>query len=418
MVFRQNVQANDSKCIIALSSKYEDINAYLIADKIVCVKLAPVDGVELIIMKHVSRSASMISSVVLATALLTACGGPSTNHPASQGQNDTASVSSQNAATANNAGVATASQANSRTNTLPTQWPKVGAWPTVVVRKLGHLPQALLGNALAIGPTGVPVSVGGYTGVASLTNVYQLQSTVKNIATLSVRTHDAAVGFLGNHLMVFGGGQATSYDTIVEIDGGKAAVVGHLARPLSDATSVPLTVDGHQGLALVGGYDGSVYRTTAAFIYLSSEGQRVWSTLFTLPVQARYMAVASAGSALYMAGGQEPNGVSNGVYVWSPGKSVRRMATLPHGLEKAALFVAGPYLLVVGGEGASGVPTNLVVGVDTRNGAVKTLGVLPTPLADMGYVGSTTRGILAGGVTSSSDRSVTNQIFRLTWQSK
>lgn len=352
--------------------------------------------------------------VVLVTVLLSACDGPSIQGAASSAQNRTRSLNNVAAATTNT--TAGQTQARSSTNSAASRWPKVGSWPKVTVRETGRLPQALFGNALAIGPNGDPVSVGGYTGVASLTSVYQIGTVVKDVATLPARTHDAAVGLLGNDLLMLGGGQANSYNTIVGISHGQARVVGHLSRPLSDATSVPLTVNGQSGLALVGGYDGAVYRTTVAFVQLSKTRQRVWSTLFTMPIQARYVGVASSGSTLYMAGGKKPLGLSDAVYAWSPNKTVRRVATLPHSLEKAALFVAGPYLFVVGGEGANGVPTNQVIGVDTRNGSVKMLAQLPVALADMGYVGTSTGGILAGGVTTSSDRSATRSIYTLTYQ--
>lgn len=298
-------------------------------------------------------------------------------------------------------------------------WPAVGQWPTVTVHASGKLPLAMLGNALSVAEDGTVASVGGYTGVVSLTGIYTVASPSVKMATLPQRTHDAAAAYLGNSLLVIGGGQATSYNTLVEVKGGQATVAGHLSQPLSDAVAVPLTVDGTKGVALVGGYNGSVYRTSVSFVKLTPSGTRVWSNLFKLADEVRYASVASSGDTLYIAGGRMTSGLSNGVYMWSSGtKELKKVATLSHGVEKAAMYVAGPYLIMVGGEGANGVPTRDIVGIDTRSGQSKVLGQLPTPLADMGYAQVGNHGILAGGVTTARDTDVTAAISTVTWSTK
>jgi hypothetical protein len=296
----------------------------------------------------------------------------------------------------------------------------------VHVKTVGQLPQGILGNALAMRPNGTPISVGGYTGQVSITNIYSLLPSVSNVANLPVRTHDAAAGFVGNTLYVYGGGQATSYNTVVAVENGSARTVATLSSPLSDAVSVPLTVDGQRGLALVGGYDGSVFRTDVAFMTTaansssgtgaSASGGRVWKQLFNLEAPVRYAAVASTGNVLYIAGGLKQQGLCSNVYEWSASTKQLHTIALPAAFQKAALYVAGPYLILIGGEPASGVPMSRILEIDTRTGASKVVGNFPTPIADMGYTQTASTGYLAGGVTTASDGSTSRSVYEITWQ--
>ena len=303
---------------------------------------------------------------------------------------------------------------------------------SVSVKQIAELPQGILGNAMALAPDGTPISVGGYTGQVSITNVYRLSPRVTTVANLPQRTHDAAVGFVGNTLYVFGGGQATSYNTVVSVNGGTAKNVTTLSRPLSDAASVPLNVGGHQGLAVVGGYDGSVFRTYVAFMSVGStttggsgsnqsvggtaSSGRTWKTLFNLTTPVRYPAVASSQNTIYIAGGLSQNGLSNHVYAWhASGGPLKSITTLPQGVQKAALFVAGPYLIVIGGETAGGQPSKRILEIDTRTGLSKIMGNFPTPIADMGYTQSNKTGYIAGGITTASDISAARAVYEIDW---
>ena len=374
--------------------------------------------------------------LTLTSFLVTGCGtgrggngnlGSGPAHAGSAGTNSAAHASGS-------AGTNSAAHASgiASSNGAYAGWPKAGAWIPIQVKNVGQLPQGILGNALAMGPSGAPISIGGYTGQVSITNIYSLLPRVSSVANLPVRTHDAAAGFIGNTLYVYGGGQATSYNSVVAVENGSAKTVATLSRPLSDAVSVPLTVDGKKGLALVGGYDGSVFRTGVAFMTVtgtpstgtvgsSSVGGpsrgRVWKRLFNLPTPVRYAAVTSTSNTLYIAGGLKEQGLSNNVYAWSAStKQLHTITVLSAGFQKAALFVAGPYLILIGGEPAGGVPTRRMLEIDTRTGKSKVVGNFPTPIADMGYTQTASTGYLAGGVTTASGEGAARSVYEITWQ--
>lgn len=353
--------------------------------------------------------------------------GTGTQSGSTTGTTGTSSAGNASGSGSNSSGSASSNE----TGTYP-GWPKAGAWIPVQVKNVGQLPQGILGNALAMGPSGSPISVGGYTGQVSITNIYSLLPRVSSVANLPVRTHDAATGFIGNTLYVYGGGQATSYNSVVAVENGSAKTVATLSRPLSDAVSVPLTVDGQKGLALVGGYDGSVFRTGVVFMTVTGtpttgtgggssvgvpSGGRVWKPLFNLKTPVRYAAVTSTSNSLYIAGGLKEQGLSNNVYAWSAStKQLHTITALSAGFQKAALFVAGPYLILIGGEAAGGVPMSRILEIDTRTGKSKAAGNFPTPIADMGYTQTASRGYLAGGVTTVSGEGAARSVYEITWQ--
>ncbi|MCL6634135.1 MAG: hypothetical protein K6T63_16145, partial [Alicyclobacillus herbarius] len=112
------------------------------------------------------------------------------------------------------------------------------------------------GLALAARADGSLFVVGGYDGNISLTGVVKVWPKHGQLAELSVPTHDAAAGFIGPDLYVFGGGQSSSYNTVWRITNGHTTLVDRLPQPLSDASCVPYTWDNAKGLVLVGGYNG------------------------------------------------------------------------------------------------------------------------------------------------------------------
>lgn len=288
----------------------------------------------------------------------------------------------------------------------------MGVWPAVSVKPQDRLPVGLVGNALAVNATGTMFSVGGYTGVTSLQSVYKAVGSVTQTAALPVPTHDAAAGFIGSNLYVFGGGQSASYNTIVEIRGSRASIIGYLPRPLSDAVCVPYEYHGHQGLALVGGYDGQVFNDVVRFVTVS-QGKWVWDSLFTLPQGVRYPAVAALGNTLYIAGGKFASGqLSRTVYSWSTQtNALHVVGTLSSGVEKAALFAVPGYLVLAGGLNPARVPQNEILAIDVRFGALHMVGHLPVSLADLGYAQVGGRGFLVGGMKSQNETNTSSETY-------
>lgn len=287
-------------------------------------------------------------------------------------------------------------------------------WPVVRLTRVGHLPEAVMGNSLALSSDGLLYSSGGYTGVYSLDHAYRLLPNFERIG-LPERTHDAATGFLGGALYIFGGGQANSISEIVRIHHSVAAFSGRLTSPLSDAVSVPFRHNGQDGLLLLGGYDGQTYNLKARFVSLAG-GKLQFTILFSLPAGLRYAGVATAGGNVFIAAGSMPSGLSNKVYQWSARTHVVKVvATLPHGLEKAAAFVSGRFLIVAGGKASAGQPRSDIWAIDTVSGKSRIVAHLPQPLADMGYAQYGTRAYLAGGVHTASDSAVSD-IYQITLQ--
>lgn len=316
--------------------------------------------------------------------------------------------SSQNAVSdSSNAAHPTGSQAKTKTSTKTSTM----AWPTVSVQTAGQLPLGVVGNALAFDSKGDLASVGGYTGVYSVRDVNLVEPTARRLALLPVPTHDAAAGFLGPDLYVFGGGQSASYNTIVRIHNGAAAVVAYLKRPLSDAVCVPYRDQGRDGLLLTGGYDGQVFKRTVQFVSLVN-GKLTFTNLFALPVGLRYPAVAAVGNQVFIAGGKEASGqLSHQIYSWNgTGAQAHPAGRLPIGLEKAALYADSQYLVLVGGKDPAGKSLSAIDAIQRSTGKVRRIGTLPKPLADFGSAQHGHRLVIAGGTTGSG-QSVNTEVY-------
>ncbi|MBX5437183.1 MAG: hypothetical protein IRZ33_08195 [Alicyclobacillaceae bacterium] len=289
-------------------------------------------------------------------------------------------------------------------------------WPRVTVVRGPRLPAGKEGIALALWHQHV-VSVGGYTGQYSTDSVFDLdpfgtaRSAVHQIATLPQPTHDAAAGYIGSDLYIFGGGQADSYNTVLRVHNGQVQTLAPLARPLSDASAVPWTEGGHRGLVVLGGYDGRTFNTTARF-YQVQGGVLQGQALFRMPAGLRYTAVAADSSEICWAGGLTASGQpSPVVYRWRPGSGVQMVARLPVALQKAAAFMDGPYLVVAGGYDAHRSVQRGIWGVRLGDGQVRRIGQLPVPLADMGYTQMGQMGILLGGTD---EQGMNPFLYRLT----
>jgi hypothetical protein len=289
-------------------------------------------------------------------------------------------------------------------------------WPIVRARVAGRLPVPVMGAALAVSPGGV-YEVGGYSGQAFLSSVEQIQPRVRPWSRLPQSGHDAAAGFIGHTLYVFGGGQSASYSSIVAARAGEGALAGRLAKPLSDAACLPFAENGHSDLLLIGGYDGFQFRAHAEFVTPVRNGF-LWRRAFAMPQGGlRYVAVARSGPTVYLAGGLGRNGPSAAVYRWSQGaRRPRVFARLPGAVYQAAAWAVPGYLIVAGGVDAAGSPQSGIYAVSLATGRVRRVGALPRTLGDMGYAPVGRSLLLAGGESGPSGQEVMNTIMELTYR--
>ena len=322
----------------------------------------------------------------------------------------TAATNTSQNGKANSASTTGAKKSGAATPTAP-------VWPTVHFTALHTLPVDMLGDALAIDPAGNPVISGGYTGAYSLTGVVRINPTGAPVvlANLPQPTHDAAAGYIGSALYVFGGGQNASYNSITKVSHGQVSSAGTLPDYLSDATAVPYRWQGQSGLLIVGGYNGQAFNRTVRFASVGSSGLTL-RDVFTMPVGLRYIAATALGNSVAYAGGLTTSGsITNTVYLWSPSHGVQLIAHLPHALQKAAAFHVGSrYLLVAGGLLANGQPSTTIYGIDLVTKQVKVIGQLPSPLADMGYAQSGNTGYITGGEPTASYTQATNAAWKLS----
>lgn len=274
-------------------------------------------------------------------------------------------------------------------------------WPKVHVSVIRLSGAGLIGASLAVNSGGQVFASGGYSGIASTDLVEELLPAHKTVGRLLVPTHDAASGFLGSHLYVIGGGQYSSYNTIVQA-GNPSTLAGTLAHPLSDASALAYSLGGRPGLLIIGGYDGTVFHRQVLFLSLR-RGRVHIQPAFEIPVGLRYTAVCRLGRNVYIVGGKTTTGKSRAIYLWSPSlNKVRRIGLLPAALDKAAAWSVPGYLMVAGGLGSHGHPHSQILAFSLQTKQVRVIGHLPFPLADMGYASTKQAVYLSGGMTSSS----------------
>ena len=173
------------------------------------------------------------------------------------------------------------------------------------------LPAPISGESVVAMPGG-PLILGGLdSSSASVSGVFQLDAgsgRLHEVGALSGPLHDAAAAALGDQVLVFGGGTATSTDAVQALpapggavaSGTTARQVGRLPTVRSDLSAV--TVGGRA--YVLGGYDGSKPIDSV----LQTADGRSFTQVATLPAPARYMAVAALGGRIYAFGGETASG--------------------------------------------------------------------------------------------------------------
>jgi hypothetical protein len=223
--------------------------------------------------------------------------------------------------------------------------------------------------------------LGGETGGASTDQILLGAPSHLHVAgRLPVAGHDAAAVLLGKRVLLFGGGQASSVDSIVRVDPatGHAAPAGKLSEPLSDLGAVALNGRAY----LVGGYTGTLF----ASAILRYPGEHV---VARLPNGTRYAGVAAIGRTIYVAGGITTGGTSDAIYAVT--NHVRQIGTLPAPEAHAGMASLGGALYLVGGRQVLRI---------TPSGTVSAAATLPVSLADPAVVAVGRSLVIVGGGTN------------------
>ena|GEM_PF-4150520 len=247
--------------------------------------------------------------LLLAAALLTACGGPPTSRPSAV---------------------------------------------TIGVTSLRPLPAARAGDAAA--KIGNVIWVAGGRnprGVATSTLwAYQPGRGVVRTVALPFTTADEALVARGPSLFLLGGGGDRPRRTLgqVVLPRGTYTSAGALPTPLSGLWAGLL--GGH--LTTLGGFDGK-HSVTASHQF---EGGR-WKNIVLMPYGIRFPAVAEAHGILYEAGGLTTGeagqgGPNSGVFSLNASGSLTSLGSLPVALYGASAARVGGSLYVIGGETTRG----------------------------------------------------------------
>jgi hypothetical protein len=263
------------------------------------------------------------------------------------------------------------------------------------VTRIGRLPRAAARIAAAR-DGGAIVAAGGETPFGSLDWVLRgTPGRLLQVGRLRTPTHDAALAVAGRFAYLFGGGQATSVDSVVRISPtGAARPFGRLGEPLSDLAAV--VVDSR--VYLVGGYTGSRYASAV----LRYRPGRAPTVVARLPTGLRYAGVATLGRTIYVAGGLTTSGPTGAVLAIDPARgSVRQVATLPAPVAHAPLAALRGRLYLIGGQDAAGRARAAILSIDPRSGEVAAAGRLPRPLADAAAVGLGREIVVLGGADGS-----------------
>jgi N-acetylneuraminic acid mutarotase len=251
--------------------------------------------------------------------------------------------------------------------------------------------------ALADG-TGVVVLGGRDAAKQSRTSVLRLDpGTGKptELGDLAVAVHDAAGAVIGGQLVVFGGGGATTVDSVQSLTPGSGTrVIAHLPRPRSDLATA--SVDGT--VYVVGGFDGA--RMTPEV--LATTDALAFAPVANLPVPVRYPAVAGTGGHVYVIGGV--TGTSEASSADSPAiqdvdvaaHTARVVGQLPQTLAHATAVVLRGEVYVLGGRLAGRV-TDQVWHLDTHAATLVAAGRLPLAVSDSAAAVVGDRAYVLGG---------------------
>jgi hypothetical protein len=255
-----------------------------------------------------------------------------------------------------------------------------------------HLPSPVQLPAVALRGSTV-FALGGLDGAdASVATVLRVApGRARPVGSLPAAVHDTGAAVLGNRVYAFGGGTATGpTDAIVELGGG---TVGRLPEPSSDLEAVR----SGKSILVIGGYTGAQpSRTVLSF----TPGKSV-RVVAQLPHPLRYAAAAAVnGGAVLVAGGTDGAHAQSAVVRIAHGRA-RVIGRLPEALSHVAGAALGGTFYVIGGRTDTGVARRAIWAVDPHTGDVRAAGRLPAALSDAAAVATGGGVLVVGGRTAS-----------------
>jgi hypothetical protein len=258
-----------------------------------------------------------------------------------------------------------------------------------------RLPEPLHGATAAPAARGLLVIGGADQNDVSSNRVLQLdpsRRTMTSAGTLATPMHDAAAATIGGRTFVFGGGAATTFDTVQELTlGHTASEIGRLPDPASDLSAVSLA----DGVYVAGGYDG---RAPVDSILHADTTGRV-SRVARLVTPVRYAAIAAVGGRIYLFGGELGSGADTDV-IQEYDPATRRAIVVGHLAEPvahaSALVFRGTAFLLGGRRG--GVASDQILRFDPSRGAGVRAGRLPWAVFDAAAGVANRVGYLVGGI--------------------
>jgi len=227
---------------------------------------------------------------------------------------------------------------------------------------------------------------GGIVGAASQTGVFNLDpltGVLRQVGTLPVAVHDAAVAPLRGGALVVGGGAAVPGTSVQAVAAsGAGSSVGSLARARADAVAVNVGRTDY----VIGGYDGSSLEPDV----LGTKDGSHFAVVGRLPVPVRYPAVAALGTTIYVFGGLDAAGrpVRAIQAIDLARRTTSVVGSLPIALAGAAAATLSGHIYLAGGATATGPLAAVDAYVPARHEMLHA-GQLPVAVA---YAGAATAG--------------------------
>lgn len=219
------------------------------------------------------------------------------------------------------------------------------------------------------------------------------------VTHLPVAVHDASGAFLNGAAVVFGGGAGTDVSAVQAVRTGKASIIGRLPVGRSDSASATANGTAY----VVGGFDGHQLPRAV----LATTDGRGFRTVGTLALGVRYPAVAAAGGAVWVIGGQLAT--TEGTLAGAQTSDIQRIdpttgkvtvaGHLPTSLGHAAAFSLGGSIYICGGRIGS-TASSRIWRLDPSSGRVTLAGRLPMAYSDMAAVVVGSAAYLIGGETT------------------
>ena len=228
------------------------------------------------------------------------------------------------------------------------------------------------------------------TTMQAILRVDLTQGTVNPAGQLPVPVHDAAGAVVTGRDLIFGGGATTVTSAVQDVTpGASPQVISHLPQPRADLVAIS---DSNVGYVL-GGFDGAQGSTTI----LRTQDGKTFVVVGTLPVAARYPAVAASVESIWLFGGEHDGKQVTDVQRVDLATGHGSVAGhLPTPLAHADAFTLGGTVFVAGGRIGTAA-TSDVMRFDPVKVSLTAAGHLPAARSDFGVAVVAGNAYLVGG---------------------